>query len=151
MVSPLKVTSWTSVIQQRTPCSIHKYIQKIHALRHLKVGVSEQAGERQDREKDRDGSLRPSLDLATAPADTVAWEVLGCSTGIQQSRGPEGQKQHSGLSGQCTLKLTKLTKLSDGVEMQRCGSRDLAAAITRKRAKPQRVNSLPSTLPTPTH
>lgn len=49
-ISPLEVTGWTAINQQRIPCSMHKHVWEICALRHMKVGVWSKNGRWNERE-----------------------------------------------------------------------------------------------------
>lgn len=75
--SGFKVTSQTTIIQRKVTWSIHKHIQEIHTLRHLKTGILEQARETGWR-KDRDRSHRCNVTFTAAPADSVVGKEL-CS------------------------------------------------------------------------
>lgn len=99
-VSPLKVTSGTTVIQHRILCSTHRHIWEIHRSRIPKAGIPEWAREAGMGERQRQG---PQKESGTCHGHS--WYSHGGGVRLHP-RGWEGQKQHSGLSSQCPLWLT---------------------------------------------
>lgn len=75
--SPLEVTNWAAIIQQSIPCSTHKRIWMIHALRHLKVGVLEQREAGLGGHKDREGSHRHNSSFLLGPSNAIALKTQG--------------------------------------------------------------------------
>lgn len=85
-VSPFEITSWTVIIQQRIPFSIHKHIWDI-TRKHLKMGVPEP--DETGREKDRERShMQPST--CYSPSWHFSRERLWGAAPTRQTR-PEGQ------------------------------------------------------------
>lgn len=87
LVSLLKVTSWTTIIQKMILCSTHKHVGEVHTLRHLKA-----------RRKDRNGESQTQSCTGLSPnwhGSTEGWvEAL-----MQQPR--EWHRQRSSLSTHC--------------------------------------------------
>lgn len=136
IITTLEVTrSWTNIIQQRTPCSVHKYVWEIRTLRPLKLGISWWAEEAGCGERQREPQGEPRAHYSSSRHNSRGDFGLQCiRLTSQRARGAE---QHSGVGGLWTLWLTPVM----GVEIQIYGRWHLAGAITGKRAKLQRNES----------